>query len=287
MIAGLMLAGLSLALQDAGGAASKGATRPTPYGMPQTWVTDEDYPDAAIWERQSGTVAARLDVGADGVPSGCSVTASSGSAVLDRGTCELFRQRARFNPARDAAGKPIPGSYDFKFTWVLPQGEGQFGSWIFFNEIRVQGGRIAGCMAQSRGVGFSRVTSGPCVALGAPVPAAMAPLLAGPNAGATIKVIETHIVGGDATPAIERPAGKPFYERRIRFDVDAAGNVANCKLVSGAAAQDPLGYVAHRCHSGMRYPPLAGSKRSVEMTVSMYLTRDPPPPRDPAEGPTV
>ncbi|MDQ0250636.1 TonB family protein [Sphingomonas kyeonggiensis] len=283
MIAMTLLLGMALAMQDAGA-----TTRPTPRGRPQAWVTDEDYPAAAMWERQAGAVAARLDLDAQGVPTACKVTRSSGSAVLDSTTCTLMQARARFNPARDAAGKAVAGAYPFTFTWVLPQGEAGFGSWLYFNQIRITGdGRIAGCMAQSRGMGFSRATGGVCNRLGAPVSPAMMALLGKSGAGATVQVIEAHMVNGEAIPVIDRPASKPFYERKIRFDVDAAGNVTNCKLAGGAAAQDPLGLVLHRCHSGFRYPAQPGGRRSVEMTVSMYLTHEPPPPRDPAEGPTV
>lgn len=284
MIAVALSLGWAFAMQDAGSM----ATRPSPRGMPQAWVTDDDYPAAAMWQRQAGAVAARLDLDAQGVPTACKVTRSSGSTVLDETTCALMQARARFNPARDAAGKPVAGAYPFTFTWVLPQGEVQFGSWLYFNQIRITGdGRIAGCMSQSRGAGFSRATGGACTRLGAPVSPAMTALLGKSGAGATVQVIEAHMVNGEAIPAIDRPVSKPFYERRIRFDVDAAGNVANCKLVSGPAEQDPLGFVVHRCHSGVRYPAQASGKRGVEMTVSMYLTREAPPPRDPAEGPTV
>lgn len=283
MIAALLL-GLSLMPQDtgAGGAAAK----PRPRGNPGYWITDEDYPVAAIWDRQAGSVGTRLALDADGEPIGCTVTASSGSATLDKATCALLRARAHFLPARDAAGKPIKGSYSSQFNWVLPDGEGAFGSWVYFSQIRILDGRVAGCSSQSNGAGFSRV-AGPCGRMGAPVPPAMIALLGRPDAPATVTVIETHMVAGEAAPPTRRPTGKPFYERRIRFDVDADGKAVNCKLVSGAAEQDPLGYVLHRCHPGMRYAPQAQGRRSVEMTVSLYLSRDPAPPRDPNEGPTI
>ncbi len=284
MIAALLLFGLTLVPQDAD--AGGVATKPRPRGNPGYWVTDDDYPAAAMWERQSGTVGTRLALDAAGEPIGCTVTASSGSPVLDKGTCELLRSRAHFLPARDAAGKPIPSGYNLKFSWVLPDGQGAFGSWVYLNQIRILDGRIAGCSSQSNGAGFSRVAA-PCSSMGRAVPPAMAALVGQPGAAATVRVIETHMVSGEAVPPIQRPAGKPFYERKIRFDVDARGNAVNCKLVSGPAGPDPLGYVVHRCHPGMVYPAQAQGKRSVEMTVSMYLARDPAPPRDPNEGPTV
>lgn len=284
MIAAILL-GLFLAPQDAAPAPSA-ATRAKPRGNPGYWISDEDYPAAAIWDRKSGTVGSRLDIDAEGEPTGCTITASSGSAELDKATCDLLRARSHFYPARDAAGKPVRSDYSSQFHWVLPDGEGDFGSWVYFSQIHIVAGRIAGCSSQSNGAGFSRV-AGPCGRMGGPVPPAMIALLGKPDASATVTVIEMHLVAGDAAPPIQRPAAKPFYERMIRFDVDAKGNVANCKLVSGPVEQDPLGYVLHRCHPAMRYAPSAQGKRSVEMAVSMYLSRDPAPPRDPDAGPTV
>jgi TonB family protein len=280
MIAALLLFGLSLAPpQDA-------AAKATPRGNPGYWISDADYPVAAIWERQSGAVKTRLDLDAQGEPTGCTITASSGSKVLDKATCELLRGRAHFFPARDAAGKPVASSYNSTFTWVLPDGEGAFGSWVYFSQISIVAGQIAGCSQQSNGAGFSRI-AGPCGRMGAPVPEAMAKLLGKPDGSGIVTVVETHMVAGEAAPPLQRPAGKRIYERKIRFDVDAKGNVANCTLVSGPAEQDPLGYVANRCHPGMRYPPQAQGKRSVEMTTTLYLSPNLAAPRDPNEGPTV
>jgi TonB family protein len=282
MIAALLLTGLSLPSQDAAGA----ATRATPRGNPGYWLSDDDYPAAAMWERQSGAVKTRLDLDANGEPTGCTVTTSSGSKILDKATCELLRTRGHFFPARDAAGKPVASSYNSTFTWVMPDGEGMFGAWVYFSQINIVAGQIAGCSSSSNGVGFSRI-SGPCGRMGSPVPPAMAALLGKPDGSAIVTVVETHMVAGEAAPPVRQPAGKLIYERKIRFDVDANGNATNCKLVSGPATPDPIGYVVHRCHPGMRYPAQSQGKRSVEMTTRLYLAPGNAAPRERFEGPTV
>jgi len=85
-----------------------------------TLFSDEDYPAAAIRNHEQGPVAFRLEVGADGHPSGCSVTGSSGSSILDSTTCRLLVARARFQPARDAQGKPTADSFNGRIIWRLP-----------------------------------------------------------------------------------------------------------------------------------------------------------------------
>jgi protein TonB len=51
----------------------------------------------------------------------CTVTGSSGSALLDSTACSLLRRRARFTPAEDASGNKIPANYSGKFRWEIPK----------------------------------------------------------------------------------------------------------------------------------------------------------------------
>jgi periplasmic protein TonB len=97
------------------------AKKMTPRGSPQSWVTDDDYPAAALRAEQAGTVRFRLDVDAGGRVTACSVTGSSGSSLLDNTACSLLKRRARFNPAEDANGTKIPAPYNGSFTWKIPR----------------------------------------------------------------------------------------------------------------------------------------------------------------------
>ena len=85
-----------------------------------TLFSDEDYPAAALRAEEQGTVGFRLDVGADGRVTNCSITSTSGSASLDSTTCRLLRSRARFNPARDSNGNATTDSTYGRITWRLP-----------------------------------------------------------------------------------------------------------------------------------------------------------------------
>lgn len=88
---------------------------------PGSWVTNDDYPSAAIRAEASGTTGFRLDVDASGKVSNCTVTSSSGNALLDSTACALLRRRARFGPAEDASGNKIPAVYSNRFRWELPK----------------------------------------------------------------------------------------------------------------------------------------------------------------------
>jgi TonB family protein len=81
--------------------------------------SDKDYPAEALRNEEEGIVAFRLAVGADGKPTQCSITATSGSASLDDATCRILMERARFTPARDAQGKPTTDEVSGRINWKM------------------------------------------------------------------------------------------------------------------------------------------------------------------------
>ena len=93
----------------------------TPTGSPAAWATANDYPTQALRAEVEGTVAFRLEIGSDGRVANCMVTSSSGSAELDTTTCRLVTQRAQFDPARDAQGRAVSGTYSNRIRWIIPK----------------------------------------------------------------------------------------------------------------------------------------------------------------------
>jgi protein TonB len=79
----------------------------------------ENYPSRALREEIEGTVGVRVTVTPDGRATGCQVTASSGSSILDDAACKGMERYARFNPALDAAGNPTSGSYSTRITYRI------------------------------------------------------------------------------------------------------------------------------------------------------------------------
>jgi protein TonB len=95
--------------------------RATPKGKPGDWVTSDDYPSRALRENRSGVVGLRLDVGADGKATNCTVTSSSGHSDLDSTACQLVIRRARFKPATGTDGAPMADSWSSRFVWRIPE----------------------------------------------------------------------------------------------------------------------------------------------------------------------
>ncbi len=82
-------------------------------------VTAADYPPEALRAGAAGAVGIRLTVSASGAVTGCEVTSSSGSALLDEAACRLARERARTEPATDPYGEPAEGSVSMRLRWEM------------------------------------------------------------------------------------------------------------------------------------------------------------------------
>jgi protein TonB len=96
------------------------AVRAVPRLPLGAYILDIDYPVSAIRKLAQGTVGYRLEIAPDGRVAVCQVTASSGHQVLDATTCRIFRARARFAPARNAADCPVGDVATGRIHWILP-----------------------------------------------------------------------------------------------------------------------------------------------------------------------
>lgn len=79
----------------------------------------ENYPSRALREEIEGTVGVRVTVTANGRATGCQVTSSSGSSILDQAACKGIERYGRFNAALDDAGNPTSGTFSTRITYRL------------------------------------------------------------------------------------------------------------------------------------------------------------------------
>jgi len=81
-------------------------------------TSDDDYPARAMRNGEFGKVTVRSLVGVDGRVEDCRVERSSGFAALDAASCRQVR-RAVYDPALNAAGRPMRAVNTHKFDWRL------------------------------------------------------------------------------------------------------------------------------------------------------------------------
>jgi len=77
-----------------------------------------DYPRALRRAGIGGRVEVHMTVEPSGRVSRCRVVRSSGSPELDAITCRLVQARYRFDPARDAQGRPVPDLVGESHNWM-------------------------------------------------------------------------------------------------------------------------------------------------------------------------
>jgi len=81
-------------------------------------IADRDFPRGASVAGVSGRVEIIFDVEIDGRATNCEIERSSGNRELDETTCRLVTQRFRYEPARDARGRPVPSTLIESHEWI-------------------------------------------------------------------------------------------------------------------------------------------------------------------------
>lgn len=85
------------------------------------WVSENDYPTADLRAGNEGRTAYRLSIDTNGKVTGCTVTASSGHPGLDKATCDKLTSRGKFEPATNADGERVAGTFSSAVTWRIPE----------------------------------------------------------------------------------------------------------------------------------------------------------------------
>lgn len=133
------IAALLLAAAGSAGAPASAAPAPAAPGRPlfevpkgefggataineRNWFGFEDYPMDALRRGEQGYATVAFDILASGRVGACRVVRSSGSAAIDAVPCRLLVKRARFVPARDAAGNAIATTGRWSLAFWTPQG---------------------------------------------------------------------------------------------------------------------------------------------------------------------
>jgi periplasmic protein TonB len=108
LLAPLVMAGTALLLA---------ASPPVPNKM---LISEADYPEAARNAGVEGDVAFDVLIDEKGKVTGCEITAGGdlpGRLAAD--SCTVAQTRWRFAPARDDAGKKVPGRVHYAIAWRI------------------------------------------------------------------------------------------------------------------------------------------------------------------------
>lgn len=90
-----------------------------PQATIRKFFRTNDYPLKALDKKQSGTVGLLLWVEPTGLVSKCEVIEPTAARVLEEKSCSVLQRRARFIPAKNAAGLAIRAPVTTRINWLL------------------------------------------------------------------------------------------------------------------------------------------------------------------------
>lgn len=242
-------------------------TSPVPATNPGTWVTEDDFPIDALVANASGMVAMTLRVSSSGIVTDCTVTESSGSALLDETSCRLMRERGRFTPARAAGGQSIASFVGRRIRWRIPSNTVVALSPVA-TVIRLtlgENGKVIDCNTSSS----RKDAKGPSVCQKRdgqyPGFADMNPSSLGPGTWTWSTVLSVDGIPFAPDPTTGAISDIPPYFTQIdRLTVDARGKVVGCERRS--SSRDKI----EPCTSEVMYDPTPDQPvRRAEKTFSM------------------
>lgn len=88
-----------------------------PASNPDVWFHTNDYPINAAMLGHNGLVQVRLDIDTAGKITKCHVLRRTNPDEFADITCDVLTKRARFTPALDSAGKPVPSFFMYKLQF--------------------------------------------------------------------------------------------------------------------------------------------------------------------------
>ena len=202
------------------------AKRARPLAEPASLVTNRDYPRAALRANVQGSVVYTLDVDPDGRVAGCRVTRPSGSAELDAATCQIMQSRARFEPARDAQGKPVADRYTSRIAWRINRRLNQpFEPLMMVEVMRAD---AAGALTCFSGTNGARALPKPGPA--GPNATGLASLAKGQRKPLALSVVIKLTPDGAAEPADPIGRGDLFRATDAVLTIGADGVVDECRV---------------------------------------------------------
>ncbi|MEL7189975.1 MAG: energy transducer TonB, partial [Pseudomonadota bacterium] len=83
------------------------------------WLNSADFPAYLQKSRMEGKVDVRLTVSKTGKPSACTVVQSNKPQLFDDAVCLGLLKRAKFKPAQNGDGEPVPSYYFQRVTFAL------------------------------------------------------------------------------------------------------------------------------------------------------------------------
>jgi TonB family protein len=198
------------------------------------YFSTDDYPPTAAARGAQGTAGFRLSIGADGAVTGCTITRSAGDAALDAATCAILLGRARYEPARDAAGQAVPGKDSGRVTWRLPATEPGMPFSLFrtVSQLRADGAGQVDCIVTTNGAPETDATPAFCGDLANSDATQMLRRAPAPMEVTMVSVGGPADAGVERMEAGEANYGALQYDQMTELVIGQNGRIVQCRVIS-------------------------------------------------------
>lgn len=221
-----MTAGLAIVALLALAGVAEGPRRTAPERPLGEILVPDDYPAEALARGAQGRVAFVLEIDRAGAVAECRIETSSGHPDLDRATCAIMRERARFRPALDRRGRPLADRWTSSITWQISDH-----GWPADRPVRFVAtfaadarGEIS-CGGESDGAPGGSPLAGGC---DVPAMAALLAPLGREHGGARLTRLILTAPAGAALSG-DNVRGELLYEWEGRLSVAPDGTVVECR----------------------------------------------------------
>ena len=85
----------------------------------RNWLDPRNYPKSLSNKNLAATVAFRLMIDATGTPTDCIVQEATSPPEVGPETCKMLMRTAKFQPARDKDGTPVPDFFASRASWYM------------------------------------------------------------------------------------------------------------------------------------------------------------------------
>lgn len=241
------------------------------------WSDYRIYPEAALEKEQEGRVVPELLIGKDGVPKACRIVVSSKFAELDSGTCDLML-KMRFEPARDAAGAPIPSHFERATIWGLTDPR-PFASSSLRVRLAIADGAVKRCDVVGGEGPYVAFWSG----LACSVYGDVGYYFPSRRQGTLAALVDVRLDAGDNAPFLKEPwiSGDEIAAEKIAFTINNEGDASACAPIEthglGSRGLNNLS-PCERLLSGLWFessPPGAATRKGLFET-RVTVVRDEP-----------
>lgn len=251
-----------------------------------SWFADADYPVEALVRGVQGNVTFRLRVDETGRLRKCAIVRSAGHPSLDAAACAILFARGRFVPARDRAGRAVPGTIVSRVRWVMPTEPEPWTPFVamrWASVLHATGEGALDCAVATTGAAVPVPLSACWLFEGSDMPARMRAL----HMESTLTMIYTLTPVGQPQPAAPAADHGPLlHESAARMSVAPDGRIADCRIVRNYSAMPAAGVdrppdICNMPGAGpaQRFAPAPGTSevRHIEVRVSLYFKAGPRP----------